>query len=191
MPTVFVSNGYQTPEAIEFCRDWLDGINIDLKGFREDYYRNLCKARLQPVLDTIRYIAKKTNIWMEITTLVVPGENDSDEELRGIAEFIVNEAGADVPWHVSRFYPQYKMDDKDATPVSTLERAYGIGKEAGLRYIYVGNVPGSKYENTLCYNCGEELIGRIGYNIAANRIKDGGCPKCKVKIAGFDLDGHR
>ena len=114
-----MSNGYQTPEAIEFCRDWLDAINVDLKGFTEEYYRNLCEARLEPVLDTIRYIAKKTNIWMEITTLVVPGENDSDEDLKGIAEFIAKEASPDIPWHVSRFYPQYKMDDKDATPVST------------------------------------------------------------------------
>jgi pyruvate formate lyase activating enzyme len=184
---VFVSNGYQTQEAIEFCREWLDGINVDLKGFTEDYYRNLCKARLQPVLDTIRYIAKKTNIWMEITTLVVPGENDSDDELKGIAEFIANEAGPDVPWHVSRFYPQYKMDDKDATPVSILERAYEIGRAAGLHYVYVGNVPGSKLENTVCYKCGTSLIERIGYKIIANRIKNNCCLQCGVEIKGYQL----
>jgi len=190
LTNVFVSNGYQTSEALEFCRGWLDAINVDLKGFTEEYYRNLCEAKLQPVLDTIKYIAKKTNIWMEITTLVVPGENDSDEDLKGIAEFIAKEAGPDIPWHVSRFYPQYKMDDKEVTPIAILERAYKIGKEAGLRYIYVGNVPGSKYENTFCYNCGEELITRIGYTIRTNKIKDSSCPKCKTKIAGFDLAGQ-
>ncbi len=150
----------------------------------------MCEAKLQPVLDTIKYIAKKTKIWMEITTLIVPGENDSDEDLKGIAEFIAKEANPDIPWHVSRFYPQYKMDEKEVTPTAVLERAYKIGKEAGLRYIYVGNVPGSKYESTFCYNCGEELIARIGYSIKANKIKDSNCSKCRTKIAGFDLAGQ-
>jgi pyruvate formate lyase activating enzyme len=150
-------------------------------------YKRLCKARLQPVLDTIRYIAKETSIWMEITTLLVPGQNDSDDELRGLADFIVNEAGADVPWHISRFHPQYKYLDSDATPVSSLERAEVIGKAAGLHYVYLGNVPGSKSESTYCYSCGKVLIERVGYSIGANNIKAGRCPDCGARIAGFEL----
>jgi len=187
LANVFVSNGFMTIEAVDFTKDWLDAINIDLKAFSEDYYKRLCKARLGPVLDTIRYIAKHTDIWLEITTLIVPGENDSDEELRSIAELIATEAGPDVPWHVSRFYPTYRMTDREATPVEAFERAERIGKDAGLRYIYPGNMPGSKAECTFCYSCGQMLIERAGYNIGKNLIEQGTCPKCKTNIAGVDL----
>ena len=187
LANVFVSNGYETREAIDFAKDWLDGINVDLKAFSEDYYKRLCKARLGPVLDTIRYIAKETDIWMEVTTLVVPGENDSEDELKGLAEFIANEAGVDVPWHISRFHPQYKYLDSVPTPVETLERAEAIGKAAGLRYVYLGNVPGSKSENTFCYGCGSMLIQRVGYQIVGNNVEDGKCAECGVEIAGFEL----
>jgi pyruvate formate lyase activating enzyme len=187
LANVFVSNGYETKEAIDFAKEWLDGINIDLKSFNDDYYKRLCKARLQPVLDTISYIAKETDIWMEITTLIVPGENDSEDELKKLAEFIVNEAGADVPWHISRFYPQYQMDDRGATPIEMLERAEQIGKEAGLHYVYLGNVPGSKGESTFCYSCNSVLIERVGYRIGAYNIKNGCCPDCEAKIAGFEI----
>jgi len=187
LANVFVSNGYMTTEAIDFTRDWLDAINVDLKAFSDDYYRRLCKARLEPVLDTIRYIARNTDIWLEITTLIVPGENDSSEELKRLAEFIVTEAGEDVPWHVSRFHPQYKYMDSIATPTETLERALQIGKEAGLHYVYIGNLPGSKAENTYCYNCGRVLIERFGYRIGANYIRQSACPDCGAKIAGVGL----
>jgi len=187
LANVFVSNGYQTKEAIDFAKPWLDGINVDLKAFSEDYYKRLCKARLQPVLDTIAYIAKETNIWMEITTLLLPDENDSDEELKKLADFLVTKAGPDVPWHISRFYPQYKYVDSAPTPLDSLERACEIGKAAGLHYVYFGNVPGAKSENTFCYNCGEMLIERVGYRILANRITNSTCPDCGTKIAGFDL----
>jgi pyruvate formate lyase activating enzyme len=187
LKNVFVSNGYMTTEAIDFARGWLDGINVDLKAFSEDYYRRLCKARLQPVLDTIKYIARQTKIWIEVTTLLVPGENDSEDELKRLALFLVSEAGPDVPWHVSRFYPQYKYLDSEPTPIRILERAYEIGKAAGLNYVYLGNVPGMKSESTFCYKCGRLLIERIGYRIAANNIKAGQCPDCKVQIAGVDL----
>ncbi|MBL7214259.1 MAG: AmmeMemoRadiSam system radical SAM enzyme [Phycisphaerae bacterium] len=187
LKNVFVSNGFMSIEAVDFVKPWLDGINIDLKAFTEDYYRSLCKARLAPVLDTIRYIAQKTDIWLEITTLIVPGENDSDEELRSIAEFIAKEASVDVPWHVSRFYPQYKMDDTQPTEAKALERAYDIGRQAGLRYVYIGNLPGGRAESTFCHSCGALLIERQGYQIQNNFIEDYRCPKCGAEIAGFGL----
>jgi pyruvate formate lyase activating enzyme len=187
LANVFVSNGYQTIEAIDFAKDWLDGINVDLKAFSEDYYKRLCKAHLQPVLDTLKYIAKETKIWLEITTLLIPGENDSEDELKKLAEFIVNEVGADVPWHISRFHPQYKYTDSAPTPAKSLELAEEIGKEAGLHYVYLGNVPGSKSESTFCYKCGRALIERIGYQILANHIKNSCCPDCGTKVAGFEL----
>jgi pyruvate formate lyase activating enzyme len=188
LANVFVSNGYQTTEAIEYARPWLDAINIDLKAFTEEFYKSFCKARLKPVLDTIRYIAKHTDIWMEITTLIIPGENDSPQELKNIAEFIVNEAGPDVPWHVSRFHPTYQMDNKSTTPEDSLQQALNAGKQAGLRYVYVGNLPGSRAESTFCHSCSELLIERVGYRIIKNDIKDGNCPKCGTQIAGFGLD---
>ena len=109
LANVFVSNGYMTTDAIDFAMDWLDAINIDIKAFTESYYKRLCKAKLEPVLQTVRHIAKNTNIWMELTTLIIPGENDSTDELKQLADFIVKEAGPDVPWHISRFYPNYRF----------------------------------------------------------------------------------
>jgi len=187
LANVFVSNGYMTRQAIDHTKQWLDGINIDLKSFNEDYYSKLCKAKLQPVLDTIKYIAKETNIWLEITTLVVPGKNDSDEEMKKITDFIASDAGPDVPWHISRFYPNYKSLDTQPTPIETLEKAYDIGKAAGLNYIYLGNVPGSKTESTFCKNCSKLLIERTGYTIGKNNITNSCCPHCQTKIAGFQL----
>ena len=187
LANVFVSNGYMTREAIDFAGEWLGGINVDLKAFSDLYYKKLCKARLQPVLETIRYIAKETDIWLEVTTLLVPGQNDSEDELKKLTDFIVSEAGADVPWHISRFYPQYKYRDAIPTPISSLERAGEIGKAAGLHYVYLGNVPGSRSESTFCYNCGRVLIERVGYRIAANHIVNDRCPDCGTQIAGFEV----
>jgi pyruvate formate lyase activating enzyme len=184
LANVFVSNGYMTREAIDFAADWLDAINVDLKAFADDYYRKLCGSRLQPVMDSIAYIAKQTRIWIEITTLLLPGQNDSEEELKKMADWLVAEAGPDVPWHVSRFYPQYKYTDSVPTPLESMQRAEAIGKAAGLHYVYLGNVPGTKSENTYCYSCGRILVERRGYWIVANHITDSKCPQCGTRIAG-------
>jgi pyruvate formate lyase activating enzyme len=187
LTNVFVSNGYMTREAIDFAADWLDGINVDLKAFSDDYYRRLCKARLQPVLETIAYIARHTDVWIEVTTLLIPGENDSEGELKQLADFLVREAGPDVPWHISRFYPQYRYADARPTPVESLQRAERIGQDAGLRYVYLGNVPGTRSESTFCYKCGHTLIERMGFQIVANETQDSRCPQCGTEIAGFEL----
>ncbi len=187
LANVFVSNGYMTREAIDFAAGWLDGINVDLKAFSEDYYTRLCKARLEPVLETIAYIAQETEIWMEVATLLVPNENDAEDELKQLAEFLVRQAGPDVPWHISRFHPQYEYLDVPATPLESLQRAERIGKEAGLRYVYLGNVPGSRSECTFCYECGRVLIERTGYRINANHITNSQCPDCGTAIAGVEL----
>ena len=178
-----------SPEAIDFVRPWLDGINIDLSLY-ENFYRDLCKGRFEPVKETIRTIAQKTDIWMEITTLIVPGKNDSPAELKSIAEFIAHEASVDVPWHISRFYPQYKMEDRRPTSQKSLEEAYEIGKEAGLRYIYIGNLPGVRAESTYCYSCGTLLIDRVGYTVKSNVIEDGTCPSAgpKSPVSGCKED---
>jgi pyruvate formate lyase activating enzyme len=187
LANVFVSNGYMTRDAIDFAANWLGAINVDLKAFSDDYYRQLCGSRLQPVLDSIAYIARQTKIWIEVTTLLLPGQNDSEEELKKLADWLVAQAGPDVPWHISRFYPQYKYADSAPTPLESMQRAERIGKAAGLHYVYLGNVAGTDSENTRCYNCGRMLIERMGYHIAANHIKDSKCPQCGTRIAGVGL----
>jgi pyruvate formate lyase activating enzyme len=187
LSNVFVSNGFMTIEAVDFVKDWLDAINIDLKAFSEGYYKNLCKAHLQPVLETIKYIARQTKIWLELTTLIVPGENDSEDEFKAIAHFIAEELNPYVPWHISRFYPQYKFDDKTPTPLKTLELAYNCGEAAGLKYVYLGNVPGAKLESTYCHNCGKLLIERHGFDVTQYHIHSSSCSKCGTQIPGSGL----
>ncbi len=179
---VFVTNGYITPEALKEISPYLDAANIDLKSFSDDFYRKNCGARLKPVLDSIR-LYKSMGIWTEITTLIIPTLNDSEEELRRIAEFI-SEVGKDTPWHISQFYPTYKLIDLPRTPVATLRKAREIGLEAGLKYVYEGNVPGENGENTYCPNCGKMLIHRFGYHIDENKIKNSVCTYCGTKIEG-------
>ena len=181
---VFVTNGFMTEEMIRMAQPWLDAANIDLKSFNDDYYRKLCKGRLDPVLKSIERM-KKQGIWVEVTTLVVPGENDSEDEFRKIAEFLV---GIDpgIPWHISRFYPQYQMDNLESTPMKTLNKAYEIGKESGLRYVYLGNVMG-KGSDTECPKCGQVLIERAGFTVRKQKIKEGKCPHCQNPVDGVGL----
>ncbi len=181
---VFVTNGFMTEDAIDIVKRFLDAANIDLKAFTERFYRDMCGAHLEPVLRSIKKM-KKLGIWIEITTLIIPKVNDSDDELKGIAEFIANEVGIDTPWHVSRFHPDYKYTDSYSTPIETLHRAKKIGVESGLRYIYVGNVPGDHNENTYCPECGELLIERSLFYVSKNKIKNDRCPKCNAKIGGI------
>jgi pyruvate formate lyase activating enzyme len=179
---VFVSNGFMTKESATALAEVIDGDNVDLKSFRDDFYRKVCKARLQPVLDTIQRL-KQSGVWLEVTTLVIPGLNDSKEELTEIAQFIKG-VGPEIPWHVSAFYPTHQMLDRPRTPAATLLMARNIGLEAGLRYVYTGNIPGQGGENTYCYGCGELLIERVGYTIKGFILQDGKCPKCQAAIDG-------
>ncbi|HEX9971357.1 MAG TPA: AmmeMemoRadiSam system radical SAM enzyme [bacterium] len=183
---VFVTNGYTNPEPLQLIKDYLHAANVDLKSFNDQFYRKLVGAKLAPVLDTLK-LMKKFNIWVEVTTLLIPGENDSPEELKQIASFIKNELGAETPWHISRFYPQYQLNDLPPTLVSSLMTAREIGMEQGLRYVYVGNVPGNEAENTFCYRCGKLLIERHGYQISQNNLIAGNCKYCGTKIDGLKM----
>ena len=178
---VFVSNGYMTEEAAREIAPYLDGINIDLKSFSDDFYRRHCGASLQPVLDTIERMVS-LEVWVEVTTLVIPGWNVSEEELSWLAEFLRG-VSPDIPWHISRFIPAYRVYDRPPTPVGTLRRAREIGLSAGLRYVYLGNVPGEG-EDTQCPGCGAILIRRHGFYVMENRLQEGRCPDCGTEIAG-------
>ena len=181
--TSYVSNGNGTKEVLDFIQPHLDLYKIDLKGFSQREYSKL-GGSLQNVLDTIQSVYGR-GIWLEIVTLVIPGFNDSDRELTDIAKFLAS-ISPDIPWHVTAFHKDYKMMEPDNTDVKTLLRAAEIGCNAGLRYVYAGNIPGGvrKYENTYCYSCGELLIERYGFGVSKNEIKNGACQKCGTKIAG-------
>jgi pyruvate formate lyase activating enzyme len=185
LANVFVTNGYMRPEALETIEPYLDACNVDLKAFHEDFYKDMCGAHLQPVLDSIR-LMKELNIWVEITTLVIPGRNDSREEFTQIARFI-RDVDPNIPWHISRFHPDYKYTDSDATSVESLRLARSVGLEEGLRFIYIGNVLGES-EGTLCPNCQKMLIPRQGFYISENNIQEGKCPFCGTPIAGVFRD---
>lgn len=177
---IFVTNGYMTRQALEMIRPYLTAANVDLKSFSDDSYRKNCKARLQPVLDTIAAM-KALGVWVEVTTLVIPGENDSDDELRMIAEFL---AGVDrmIPWHISRFHPDYEFTEHKATPLETLHKAKEIGQQAGLNFIYLGNV--MEGSNTVCYQCRNQIIERRYMGLDSSQLTEGRCPHCGSVIAG-------
>ena len=179
----FVSNGYLTPLAVKTIAPYLDAINVDLKAFRDETYRSVMKGRLEPVLTCLKLLVA-AGIWVEVTTLVVPGMNDSPEELRDIAEFIARDLGVGVPWHVSRFHSDYKVTATESTPLATLERACSIARDAGLKYIYCGNVPGAVNESTLCPSCGRTVIDRVGYSVRGVNLTSGRCSNCDEPIEG-------
>jgi pyruvate formate lyase activating enzyme len=182
LQNIYVSNGYMTIEMLEMIGPYLDAINIDLKSFSDDTYRRLMGAHLQPVLESLKNI-KKMGIWLEVTSLIIPEVNDSHTELHEMAHFIADELGVDVPWHISRFFPGYKMNDVPPTPMNTLDRAKEAGIEAGLNYIYPGNVPPTADQNTHCPRCNRVLIERSGYQILTGNLRNGSCPHCGMKIA--------
>ena len=182
--TAFVSNGNGTPEVVDYLQPWVDFYKVDLKSFRDKPYREL-GGRLENVLRTLQQLWQK-GFWVEVVTLIVPGFNDSAEELRDAAQFLAG-ISPDIPWHCTAFHPDYKMQEFAATPAATLERACEIGHAAGLHYCYAGNLPGrcGDLENTRCPSCQELLIERIGFNVRSYRLtEDGRCPKCATAIAG-------
>lgn len=177
----FITNGYMAKEALETISPFLDAANVDLKSFSEDFYKEVCGAHLEPVLDSIK-LMRRLNIWVEITTLVVPGLNDSKEELGRIAEFIAS-VGIEIPWHISRFHPDYHITDKEPTPLETLRMAKEIGQSRGLRYVYMGNV--FEGNNTYCYNCKRLLVERVGLSVSKSELKEAKCPSCHSVIDGL------
>ncbi|MFA5033089.1 MAG: AmmeMemoRadiSam system radical SAM enzyme [bacterium] len=178
------SSGYINPEPLKALCKYLDAANIDLKGFTEEYYQEMCLGSLTPVLQSLK-ILKKEGVWLEITNLIIPTKNDDSASIRKMCEWIRDSLGADVPLHFSRFWPMYKLKDLPPTPITTLERACKIAKKAGLKYVYIGNIPGNASENTYCPSCRRIVIKRKGYYVMENDIMvNGKCKFCGKKIAG-------
>jgi pyruvate formate lyase activating enzyme len=183
---VFVSNGYMTAEALEMIGPYLDAANVDLKSFDDQFYKTYCGARLEPVKETLVRM-KSRGVFVEVTTLIIPGLNDGQEELASLASFLKDMLGPETPWHISRFHPTYNLMDRPATPVGTLRQAREIGLAAGLRYVYTGNVPGEASENSFCPQCGKCLIERWGFNIRKYAIHEGCCSSCGIPIDGLGM----
>jgi pyruvate formate lyase activating enzyme len=183
---IMVSNGFMSTSCLEELAPYVDAINVDLKAFRDDFYKHYCGASLKPVCNNLKKIVE-LGWWLEVTTLVIPGLNDDEQELRDVASFVFSELGPDVPWHISRFHPAYKMSDHKVTPMASLEKAYEIGKQKGLKYVYLGNISGHSSENTLCPNCNHVVIGRKGFSMTEMGIKNNRCFHCGEIIAGVDL----
>ena len=186
LKNVFVTNGYMSTEALQSIHPLLHGANVDLKAFREAFYQKQCGAKLAPVLKTLKTM-KEMGVWLEITTLLIPTLNDSKEELRELATFILQELGPETPWHISRFHPTFRLTDLPVTPVKTLQQAWEIGREVGLHYVYTGNVPGDQGEKTYCHHCGRLLLDRFGFTILKNELDQGRCPQCHLPLAGVGL----
>ncbi|TLS74270.1 AmmeMemoRadiSam system radical SAM enzyme [Mariprofundus erugo] len=183
--TIAVTAGYIAAPAHEEFFAHMDAVNVDLKSFSDAFYHRLCAARLQPVLDTLRYIRHETDAWLEITTLLIPGENDSDEELTAMCDWIAGHLGPDVPLHFSAFHPDWKLKDKSPTPVATLQRARRIALHAGLHYVYTGNVRDPEGGSTYCPRCHNPVIARDWYEIIDYQLSGAGCcPRCNTLIAG-------
>lgn len=183
---LFVTNGYTAPAPLEAIAPLLDAANVDLKGFSDNFYREITGARLAGVLETLKHY-RRLGIWLEITTLIIPGLNDSDTELTQAARFIAEELGPHTPWHVTAFHPYWRMTDRPPTPTATLHRAAAIGRQAGLLYVYEGNVPDAG-EDTCCPQCGRVLVSRRNLHLHSNHLVDGKCPDCRTKLHGIGMD---
>ena len=179
---VFVTNGYMTREALDLIGGALHAANVDLKSFSDRYYRRVCGATLRPVLETIEALRAR-GVWVEVTTLLIPGRNDGDEELGALAHWLAS-VDREMPWHVSAFSPAYRLTDAPPTPARALHRAARLGRDAGLRYVYTGNVPGDPWESTACPTCGRWLVRRRGFSVLENVLAGGRCPDCGTAIAG-------
>ncbi len=186
LKNIYVTNGYMTTEMLEMINPFLDAVNVDLKAFRDKTYRRIIGARLQPILDNLKKI-KQLGIWLEVTSLIIPNVNDDHDEIRDMANFVATELGVDVPWHISRFFPAYKMKEIPATPIQTLQMAKKIGLEAGLNYVFLGNLGDNGNLNTICPKCGQILIERSNFGVMKNIIQDSCCPNCGKEIAGVGL----
>jgi pyruvate formate lyase activating enzyme len=182
LANIFVTNGYMSAKMLKNLLPILDAANVDLKAFNRRTYNRVVKARLDPILDNLR-LMKKNGVWLEVTTLVIPGLNDGSDELRGIAQFLAQELGVDTPWHISRFFPAYQMVDRPPTPLGTLRKAKEIGHAEGLQYVYMGNVTGDD-SDTHCPNCHTLLIERTGYWVRKHTLAAGSCPHCETAIPG-------
>jgi len=180
--TVYVTNGYMSEESFQEIKSYLDAANIDLKGMTDKFYKDLCDARLQPVLDNIIRI-HDAHIHIEVTNLMIPGYNDSDEDVKALVKFMAEEVGVEVPLHFTRFFPQYQMQQLPPTEIRFLKKAYKLAKESGMKYVYIGNAPTVGGENTYCPECGEEVIKRDGFSVLDDQVlKSRVCPKCKAKL---------
>jgi pyruvate formate lyase activating enzyme len=194
LQNVFVTNGYMTAEALDYIGADLHAANVDLKSFSDQFYRAVVGARLKPVLDSIRGLAAR-GVFLEVTTLLIPGKNDGETELRELTEFLAG-VDVDIPWHVSRFHPTYRMTDAPSTPLSSIERALRLGEEAGLRYVYPGNVGGGEGESTFCPACGTRVIERRLYQVVETRLRGASCAHCGERLplvlgaAGGEPDGR-
>ncbi len=182
--TVAVTSGYINPAARGTFFQDIDAANVDLKGFTEKFYKEYCDGRLEPVLDTLKWLVHQTDVWLEITNLIVPGANDSPEELKQMCRWIVEELGADVPLHFSAFHPDFKVTDRGPTPLETLLTAHDIARDAGVRYVYTGNVIDREHQCTYCPDCGRMVIERDGYILGKVDLHEGRCTHCNTPIAG-------
>jgi pyruvate formate lyase activating enzyme len=185
LANVMVTNGYQTPEALDVLAPLIQAANVDLKSFDDRFYRRIVGARLAPVLDTLVGMRRR-GIWIEVTTLLIPGLNDDPGELASLAGWIATELGSETPWHVSRFFPTYRLSDLDPTPAATVRRAVEVGRAAGLRHVYSGNLAEGD-EDTRCAECGETLIRRRGFVALRAALVDGRCTRCGHSLAGVGL----
>jgi pyruvate formate lyase activating enzyme len=183
LKTAMVSNGYINPKPLEKLLDVMDAVKIDLKAFTEDFYEEINLGELEPVLEAIKII-RRWGVWLELVNLLIPTLNDDPREISAMCGWIRKELGDDVPLHFTRFFPQYRLTNLPPTPIESLEKAYSLAKAAGLKYVYIGNVPGHRNNSTFCPGCGKVLIQRIHFDVPANHLKAGKCPYCGMNISG-------